>query len=104
VAAQYLAHWVSFIAGSIRVSRRSVFVSGITAMTNLEEARILIDAYVIDYNYNENRLHSALQYLTPADYLKGEEHVNRCIDRRKEKLREAAKVRRIAQNFPPEVT
>ncbi len=74
----------------------------VTAMTNLEEARKLIDAYVIEYN--ENRLHSALQYLTPADYLKGEEHVNRCIERRKEKLREAAKARRIAQNSPTGVT
>ena len=37
----------------------------VTPMATLEEARKLIDGYVIDYN--ENRLHSALKYLTPAD-------------------------------------
>lgn len=73
----------------------------VTAMTDLEEARILIDAYIIDYN--ENRLHSALQYLTPSDYLKGKDHIDRCIARRKEKLSEAARIRRMAQKPPPKV-
>lgn len=61
-------------------------------MTSLEEARKLIDDYVIDYN--ENRLHSALQYLTPADYLKGDEYIQQCLVERKEKLKKAAKLRR----------
>ncbi len=63
-------------------------------MNNLEEARKLIAGYVI--KYNENRLHSALQYLTPADYLKGKDHIKQRVDRRKEELRLAAKVRRIS--------
>ena len=64
-------------------------------MTTLEEARKLIDGYVIDYN--ENRLHSALKYLTPADYLKGEKHIEQCLEERKKKLREAAKARRLSR-------
>jgi len=67
----------------------------VTPMTNLEEARKLIDDYIIDYN--ENRLHSALKYLTPADYLKGDEHIQRCLVKRKKKLKEAAKLRRISR-------
>jgi putative transposase len=45
----------------------------ITALSDLEEARRLIGRYVQDYN--AQRLHSALHYLTPADYLRGPEHV-----------------------------
>ena len=67
----------------------------VTPMANLEEARKLINDYVIDYN--ENRLHSALKYLTPADYLKGEKHIEQCLEERKKKLKEAAKARRISR-------
>lgn len=67
----------------------------VTPMATLEEARKLIDSYVIDYN--ENRLHSALKYLTPADYLKGEKYIEQCLEERKKKLREAAKARRISR-------
>ena len=72
-----------------------------TAMTNLEEARRLIDGYVVDYN--ENRLHSALQYLAPADYLKGEDHIRQCLERRKEKLKAAAKIRRVSRRSEAKV-
>jgi transposase InsO family protein len=42
-------------------------------MADLAEARRLIAQYV--EQYNTKRLYSALQYLTPADYLQGSEHV-----------------------------
>ena len=73
----------------------------VTAMTDLGEARRLIDGYVVDYN--ENRLHSALQYLAPADYLKGEEHIKQCLERRKEKLKAAAWFRRVSRRPDAEV-
>lgn len=53
----------------------------------------MIDGYVIDYN--ENRLHSALQYLAPADYLRGNKRIRQCLERRKEKLKEAARCRQF---------
>lgn len=50
-------------------------------MADLESARELIARYVDEYN--TRRLHSALQYLTPWDYLQGEEHIkSRLMERR----------------------
>lgn len=43
------------------------------ALGDLDEARGVLAAYVREYN--EERLHSALNYLTPADYLKGSDHI-----------------------------
>jgi putative transposase len=43
------------------------------ALGDLDEARGVLAAYVREYN--ETRLHSALNYLTPADYLKGSVHI-----------------------------
>jgi transposase InsO family protein len=64
----------------------------ITAMSDLEEARRLIGRYVQDYN--AQRLHSALHYLTPADYLRGPEHVQHRLMVRRTALAEAARHRR----------
>ena len=43
------------------------------ALGDLNEARSVLAHYVREYN--EARLHSALNYLTPADYLKGDHHI-----------------------------
>ena len=64
----------------------------VTAMTDLEEARHLISQYVEEYN--TQRLHSALNYLTPADYLQGRHHVQHRLDERKSALAAAAEKRR----------
>jgi len=64
----------------------------VTAMADLEEARRLIAEYVEEYN--TRRLHSALNYLTPADYLQGEEHVKQRLDERRMALATAAQRRR----------
>jgi len=52
-----------------------------TAMADLEEARRLIAQYV--EQYNTKRLHRALQYLTPDDYLQGSEHVCERLEQRR---------------------
>lgn len=52
-----------------------------TALGALDEAKSVIKQYV--HHYNETRLHSALNYLTPSDYLKGPEHVATRLARRK---------------------
>jgi hypothetical protein len=44
--------------------------------------------------YNTNRLHSALNYLTPADYLQGSQHVRAALAKRQEVLQLAAERRR----------
>ncbi len=64
----------------------------VTAMADLEEARRLIAEYVEEYN--TQRLHSALNYLTPADYLKGPEYVEQRLKQRKLVLAAAAQRRR----------
>lgn len=61
------------------------------ALTDYEEACAEIDRYVQEYN--TKRLHSALGYLTPADYLRGQDHVERRHQERTDKL-EAAKQQR----------
>jgi len=60
----------------------------VTAMTDLEEARRLTAEYVEEYT--TQRLHSALNYLTPADYLQGPEHVQQRLEERKLALAAAA--------------
>ena len=64
----------------------------VTAMADLDEARRLIGQYVKEYN--TQRLHSALHYLTPADYLRGPEHIQQRLEARRTALTEAAHRRR----------
>ena len=64
----------------------------VTAMADLDDARRLIGQYVEEYN--TQRLHSALHYLTPADYLRGPEHVQQRLEARRVALAEAARHRR----------
>ena len=64
------------------------------AMGSLEEARRLIAVYVDEYN--NRRLHAALDYLTPSDYLKGEEHIARRLLEREERLQRAREERKRA--------
>ena len=64
------------------------------AMGSLEEARILINKYVDEYN--NKRLHAALNYLTPSDYLKGEAHILNRLMERKQKLNKARMERKKA--------
>ena len=64
------------------------------AMGSLDEARRLISQYVDEYN--NRRLHASLDYLTPADYLKGEEHISQRLLERKQKLQRARKERQRA--------
>jgi transposase InsO family protein len=62
------------------------------ALGGLDEARSVLAAYVQEYN--ETRLHSALNYLTPADYLKGAEHVAARLAARKAVFEAADRKRR----------
>ena len=64
------------------------------AMGSLEEARILINKYVDEYN--NKRLHAALNYLTPSDYLKGERHILNRLMERKQRLNKARMERKRA--------
>lgn len=61
------------------------------ALLNLEDARRIIGQYVT--YYNTRRLHSALFYLTPEDFLQG--RVQRRINERIEKLRIAKEHRKM---------
>lgn len=63
-----------------------------TALGGLDEARKVIAAYVREYN--ELRLHSALNYLTPADYLKGADHIAARLAARKAAFEAADRKRR----------
>ena len=49
------------------------------------------------HEYNHERLHSALNYLTPADYRKGEDNIKQRLERRKDALEKASKDRRQRQ-------
>jgi putative transposase len=62
------------------------------ALGGLDEAREVIAAYVRDHN--ETRLHSALNYLTPADYLKGADHIAARLAARTEAFQAADRKRR----------
>lgn len=59
------------------------------SMIDLEDARDVVNRYV-EY-YNNKRLHSALFYLTPQDYLLG--RVDEKLTARELKLKEASKLR-----------
>lgn len=63
-------------------------------LTGLESARRTIGTYVEEYN--TKRLHSALNYLTPWDYLQGEAHVQARLKDRRKLLDEARELRRLA--------
>jgi putative transposase len=69
------------------------------ALGGFEEAQRVIGAYV--HAYNHERLHSALNYLTPSDDLQGEDHINHRLELRKTTLGQAREVRR--QNKPSSV-
>lgn len=59
------------------------------SMTNLDAARVQVGKY-IDY-YNNHRLHSALLYLRPIDYLTG--NIDELLKVRQDKLDKAAQTR-----------
>ena len=63
-------------------------------MTKLASTRETIGAYV--ETYNTTRLHSALNYLTPWDYLQGTPHVELRLKERRRLLDEAREERRMA--------
>ena len=67
------------------------------ALGGFEEAKTILAAYV--HEYNHERLHSALNYLTPADYLKGEETIKQRLERRKNALEKARNDRRQRQTL-----
>lgn len=60
----------------------------------LEEASTLISQYVTEYN--TKRLHAALNYLTPYDYLQGEAHIKKMLETRNAKLKQGAMTRKKA--------
>lgn len=62
------------------------------ALGDLDEARAVIAAYV--EHYNTQRLHAALEYLTPADALRGPEHMAAKLAQRKAALDVADRQRR----------
>ena len=64
-----------------------------SALGDLAEARRLIMGYV--RQYNTERLHSALHYLTPEDYLRGAEHVQQRRAERGRAVQAAAERRRV---------
>ena len=64
-------------------------------LTGLEAARRTIAAYV--EHYNTKRLHSALNYLTPWDYLQGAAHIQSRLMERRTLLDEARERRRQAR-------
>ena len=63
-----------------------------TALGDLDEARSVVAAYV--QHYNTVRLHSALNYLTPADALLGRDHIAARLAQRKATFQEADAKRR----------
>ncbi|TVR09993.1 MAG: transposase [Planctomycetota bacterium] len=62
------------------------------AQGSLDEARVVLANYVREYN--ETRLHSALNYLTPADYLKGPDHIAARLKNRADAFANADRKRR----------
>ena len=71
----------------------------IRAMTplNLEDARRVVTAFV--QRYNEERLHSAIGYVTPRDKLEGhDKEIWAERDRKLDAARQARKIRRISSN------
>jgi transposase InsO family protein len=63
-----------------------------TSMINIDDARDQVAKYI--YHYNHERLHSALFYLRPIDFLQGD--VEELLKSRQDKIDEAAKQR---QNY-----
>ena len=57
---------------------------------SLQQARELVEKYV--HHYNENRLHSAIGYVTPRDKLEGRE---KKIFQQRDKKLEVARERRM---------
>ena len=78
--------------GIIERFHRSLREEGLSEkdLANKYKALDIIEAWVI--HYNQQRLHSALGYLTPKDYLEGKQEERR--QNRREKLRVAAQKRR----------
>ena len=60
---------------------------------SFDDAQECIERYVDDYNYN--RLHSAIGYVTPNDKLQGNDE--KIFEERKQKLKDAYK-KRIAHH------
>ena len=57
---------------------------------SLQQARELVEKYI--HHYNENRLHSAIGYITPRDKLEGRE---KNIFQQRDKKLEEARERRL---------
>lgn len=70
----------------------------IKSPVNFEEYKIYLEDYV-NY-YNTQRLHSALNYLTPEDYLLG--RVEEKLKLREQKLRKAEEVRKLYWQYRAE--
>lgn len=66
----------------------------VSPLVTLEQARELIAKYVDEYN--TKRPHSSLNYLNPSDYLKGEEHIQKRLQERRQKLEKARAARKDA--------
>ena len=63
-----------------------------TALGDFDEARSVVGAYVV--RYNTVRLHSAINYLTPADALRGHQHIAAKLAQRKAAFADADAKRR----------
>ncbi len=87
--------------GRIERYHRSVREEGLgdTEVEDLYQARDLLAEWV--RHYNEERLHSALEYLRPADYYLGNPHA--LLAERKRKLREAAARRKEVNSGKKEI-
>lgn len=65
-----------------------------SSLVNLDDARKQIADYI--YHYNTKRLHSALFYLTPEDFLN--DRISDKLEARERKIKQA-KLKRLEQNF-----
>lgn len=61
------------------------------ALVSFEENQSVLEAYV--HEYNHERLHSALNGLTPSGDIKGEDHIKHRLELRKTNLEQAREVR-----------
>ena len=87
--------------GKLERYHRTIKTDGIRPNTplSLDDARRIVSNFV--RHYNEVRLHSALQYITPADQLAGRaEAILAARDAKLAAAREARKARRQRERIP----